>query len=287
MNKMQTSIESRKYSINCKGQLISFEQPKVMGILNLTPDSFFDGGKLKTDKELLSQASKFLKDGATFLDIGGVSTKPGAAEVNEQEELNRVIPAIEKILKEFPEALVSIDTFRASVAKSAVNCGASLINDISGGDFDELMFETVRELQVPYILMHIEGTPQTMQQNPTYKDVVGDVIFKLSQKVEKLRYLGVNDIIIDPGFGFGKTVEHNYQLLKNLLEFQLLNAPVLVGVSRKSMINKVLHTKPETALNGTTALNTLAIINGASILRVHDVKEASEVVKIVDQYQKV
>lgn len=287
MNKVHTSIESRKYSINCKGQLISFEQPKVMGILNLTPDSFFDGGKLKTDDELLKQAAQFLTDGATFLDIGGVSTKPGAAEVNEEEELKRVIPAIEKIIKEFPEALVSIDTFRAEVAKQAINSGACLINDISGGEFDELMFATVRELQAPYILMHIQGTPQTMQLNPTYKDVVGEVILKLSQKVEKLRYLGINDLIIDPGFGFGKTVEHNYELLKNLREFQFLNTPVLVGISRKSMINKVLNTKPENALNGTTVVNTLALLNGASILRVHDVKEAIEAVKIVAQYQKV
>lgn len=287
MNKVHTSIESRKYSINCKGQLISFEQPKVMGILNLTPDSFFDGGKLKTDDELLKQAAQFLTDGATFLDIGGVSTKPGAAEVNEEEELKRVIPAIEKIIKEFPEALVSIDTFRAEVAKQAINSGACLINDISGGEFDELMFATVRELQAPYILMHIQGTPQTMQLNPTYKDVVGEVILKLSQKVEKLRYLGINDLIIDPGFGFGKTVEHNNELLKNLREFQFLNTPVLVGISRKSMINKVLNTKPENALNGTTVVNTLALLNGASILRVHDVKEAIEAVKIVAQYQKV
>ena len=258
-----------------------------MGILNLTPDSFFDGGKLKTDDELLKQAAQFLTDGATFLDIGGVSTKPGAAEVNEEEELKRVIPAIEKIIKEFPEALVSIDTFRAEVAKQAINSGACLINDISGGEFDELMFATVRELKAPYILMHIQGTPQTMQLNPTYKDVVGEVILKLSQKVEKLRYLGINDLIIDPGFGFGKTVEHNYELLKNLREFQFLNTPVLVGISRKSMINKVLNTKPENALNGTTVVNTLALLNGASILRVHDVKEAIEAVKIVAQYQKV
>lgn len=279
--------KGRKYSINCKGALISFEQPKVMGIVNLTPDSFYDGGKNSGEVQILKSVEKHLKEGATFLDFGAVSTKPNAAEVSEEEELKRLLPVLKLVLHEFKDAIISVDTFRSKVAKQAIDAGASLINDISGGDFDENMFQTIRELQVPYVMMHIQGNPQNMQVNPTYKNVLDEVQLKLSQKLQALRLLGVNDVILDPGFGFGKTVEHNYNLLKELEQFHLLNCPILVGVSRKSMINKVLKTLPENALNGTTVANTIALLNGANILRVHDVKEAVEAVKIVTELQNV
>lgn len=274
----------RKYNINCKGRLISFEQPQIMGIVNLTPDSFFDGGTTQQTDKILKKVEQHLTEGATFIDFGAVSTKPNAAEVSLDEELKRLIPAIESCVKNFNDVVISVDTYRSKVSKLAIEAGASLINDISGGDFDAEMFQTIRRLQVPYIAMHIQGNPQTMQNNPTYQNVVVEVLKSLSEKVQKLKLLGVNDIIVDPGFGFGKTVDHNYQLLKNLSNFQVLNVPVLVGVSRKSIINKVLKINPIDALNGTTVLNTLAVLNGAQILRVHDVKQAAETIKLVNQY---
>ena len=252
-----------------------------MGIINVTPDSFFDGGNYNNIDSALKQAAKHLEEGGDFLDIGGFSSRPGADDVTVEEELQRVIRPIEAIKKAFPNAIVSIDTFRAKVAAEAVAAGADIINDISAGEDDPDMFETVARLQVPYIIMHKKGSPKTMQQNPAYGNVVVEVAKYLSERVGKLNELGVNDIIIDPGFGFGKTVEHNYELLKELGHFKMFDIPLLVGFSRKSMINKILGTKPENALNGTTVLNTLALQKGAHILRVHDVKEAVEAVKLV------
>jgi dihydropteroate synthase len=275
-----------KKSINCGGRLVSLNEPKIMGILNLTPDSFYDGGKLSDENSLLQQAETMLKQGATFLDIGGYSTRPGADVVSAGEEKKRVIPAIEILSKTFPEAFLSIDTYRAEVAKEAILAGAHIINDVSAGDDDAEMFATVAQLQVPYIIMHKKGSPKDMQLDPQYEDVTKDVIQYLSFRLEKLNLLGVHDVIVDPGFGFGKNLEHNFQLLKNLKLLRMLGVPVLAGVSRKSMINKILKTKPENALNGTTVVNTLALLQGAGILRVHDVKQAREAVKIVTFYRE-
>jgi len=259
-----------------------------MGILNVTPDSFFDGGRHSGKDAALKQAEKMLSEGAVILDIGGASSRPGAAEVSEQEELERVIPVIEVIKSHFSEAVISVDTWRASVAKAAVETGASVVNDISGGQFDERMFETVAALGTPYIVMHMQGTPATMQQNPHYDDVVTEVLDFFIRKIEKLRALGVKDIVLDPGFGFGKTVEHNYQLLKNFHVFgNVTGKPVLAGISRKSMICKVLKVNPEHALNGTTALHMVALQQGAKILRVHDVREAVEVIKLWETFENV
>jgi len=258
-----------------------------MGILNVTPDSFFDGGRYSGKDMALQQAEKMLAEGASILDVGGASSRPGAAEVSEKEEIERVIPVIEVIKSHFSEAIISIDTWRASVAKAAIEAGASMVNDISGGQFDGKMFETVATLGTPYILMHIQGTPSTMQQNPHYEDVVTEVLDFFIKKIEKLRALGVKDIVLDPGFGFGKTVEHNYQLLKNLHVFgNVTGLPVLAGISRKSMICKVLKVNPEHALNGTTALHMVALQQGAKILRAHDVKEATEVIRLWEQLEQ-
>lgn len=259
-----------------------------MGILNRTPDSFYDGGRLATIDAVLRQAEVMLTAGAALLDIGGASTRPGAAEVPEAEERSRVIPAIEAILKHFPNALISIDTWRAAVARDAIAAGASIVNDVSAGKSDPDMFPLLGALkQTPYILMHMQGSPQTMQQNPVYEDVVREVLDFFIAEVGKLRALGVHDIILDPGFGFGKTVAHNFQLLKNLHVFQAVTGmPVLAGISRKSMICKVLHIKPEHALNGTTALHLVALQQGANILRVHDIREAQEVIRLWAELQE-
>ncbi len=271
-------------TINCKGKLIGLEVPKVMGILNLTPDSFFDGGKYNSEKDALLQTEKMLVEGADFIDIGAYSSRPGAKNISEKEELNRILPVIGSVLKEFPEILISADTFRSEVAKQCIRAGACMINDISGGNLDPEMFRTVAELQVPYILMHMPGTPQTMQKMTGYDDVTKDLIYYFSRKVSQLRDLGVNDIILDVGFGFGKTLDQNYELLKNLDLFKTLDLPLLTGVSRKSMLYKLLEITPEEALNATTAANTIALSKGTDILRVHDVKQAVETVKI---YQKI
>ena len=282
-----TTHNSPLTTLDCRGQLLDLSRPVVMGILNVTPDSFFDGGRYTGVEAALKQAEKMLAEGATILDVGGVSSRPGAAEVSEKEELERIIPVIEGIKSHFSEAIISIDTWRASVAKAAVEAGASMVNDISGGQFDARMFETVAVLDTPYILMHIQGTPDTMQQNPHYEDVVTEVLDFFIQKIEKLRALGVKDIVLDPGFGFGKTVEHNYQLLKNLQIFpNVTGLPVLAGISRKSMICKVLKVNPENALNGTTALHMVALQQGAKILRAHDVRAAVEVVKLWEQLEQ-
>jgi dihydropteroate synthase len=273
-----------KTLINCKGKLIDISTPKVMGIINVTPDSFYDGGNSVTQKEILKKTDKYLEEGADFIDVGGYSSRPGADDIPADEELKRVVPAVKAINKNFPEALISIDTFRAKVAMEAVYNGSCMINDISGGHLDNKMYETVKKLQVPYVITHMPGTPQNMQKNTNYKDVVKEVALYFSLILEKLRVIGINDIILDPGFGFGKTLEQNYQLLKNFSHFKMFGLPVLAGISRKSMICKVLKVNPENALAGTIAANLLAINNGADILRVHDAKEAVHTIKIFNNY---
>ncbi len=274
-------------TLNARSRLLDLSRPVVMGILNVTPDSFFDGGRYTDTDAWLEQAEKMLKQGAAILDIGGASSRPGAQEVSAAEELDRVIPAIEVLNKHFPDALISIDTWRASVAEMAVKAGAALVNDISAGRLDSGLYPVVaamngsRSNAVPYVLMHMQGRPETMQQQPTYGDVVTEVLDFFIAEVARLRSLQVHDIILDPGFGFGKTVEQNFQLLRQLSVFKnVLQLPVLAGLSRKSMICKTLQVNPERALNGTTALHMVALQQGASILRVHDVREAVEVIKL-------
>jgi dihydropteroate synthase len=270
-------------TINCKGNLIDLSTPKIMGILNITPDSFFDGGKYKNDNEFLSQVYIMLKEGATFIDVGAYSSRPNAAHVSESEELQRLIPIINLLLKEFPEILLSVDTFRSTVAQKAVECGAALINDISAGLMDKNMISTVAKLRVPYIMMHMRGTPQNMMQHTTYENLLEDIIYYFSERLSESKKAGVIDTIIDPGFGFAKTLEQNYELLNNLELFTHLDKPILVGLSRKSMIYKQLETTPEHALNGTSVLNTIALQKQANILRVHDVKEALECVTLLNK----
>jgi len=273
-------------TINCKGTLINLSTPKVMGIVNVTPDSFFDGGKLTNSNEILFQVEKMLVDGATFIDLGGYSSKPGAEFVSETEELNRVIPIVKLLVEKFPDILLSIDTFRSEVAKQAIENGAALINDISAGLLDENMLETVAKLQVPYIMMHMKGTPKTMQSLANYDDLLKEMNYYFSERIAKARRFGLNDIIIDPGFGFAKTIEHNYELLQNLELLQFHDLPILAGISRKSMIYKALETAPEEALNGTTFLHAFCLQKGANILRVHDVKEAVECVKLMGHFKE-
>ena len=272
-------------TINCKGTLIDLSTPKVMGIVNVTPDSFFDGGKLTNSDEIILQVEKMLHDGATFIDLGGYSSKPGAEFVSETEELNRVVPIVKLLVEKFPDILLSIDTFRSEVAKQTVENGAAIINDISAGLLDEKMLETVAKLQVPYIMMHMKGTPKTMQSLANYDDLLKEMNFYFSERIAKARNFGLNDIIIDPGFGFAKTLEHNYELLQNLELLQFHELPILAGISRKSMIYKTLETSPEDALNGTTFLHAFCLQKGANILRVHDVKEAVECVKLMCQFK--
>jgi len=267
--------------INCNGKALNLDEPAIMGILNLTPDSFYDGGKYINEAHIVESAKKMVADGALIIDVGGYSTRPGANNITEREELNRVIPVIKLLKEELQDTIISIDTFRSSIAEQAVKYGASVVNDISGGTIDENMFKCVSELNVPYILMHIQGTPQNMQENPTYKDVVSDVLNYFDEKLNKLNSLGVNDVIIDPGFGFGKTIEHNYKILNHLDDFKIFNQPVLTGISRKGMIYKPLNSSSSEALNGTTVANTIALMKGTNILRVHDVKEAKEAIDLV------
>ena len=272
-----------KTTINCKGQLIDLTEPKVMGILNVTPNSFFDGGKHSDLKAILSQVEKMLSEGATFIDIGGYSSKPSAEFVSEDEELERLLPVVQQIVREFPTAILSIDTFRSKVAQATIENGAAIINDISAGKLDDTMLQTVAQLQVPYIMMHMKGAPQTMQSMAQYGNIIKEMVFYFSERVAQARSLGINDIIIDPGFGFAKTIQQNFEVLNKLELFQMLELPLLAGVSRKSMIYKTLETTPEFALNGTTSLNTIALLKGAKILRVHDVKEAVECVTLYHQ----
>ncbi|MCP4439210.1 MAG: dihydropteroate synthase [Aureispira sp.] len=267
-------------TLNCNGILLDLNTPKIMGILNVTPDSFYDGGKWHSDKLLLQQVEAMLEDGASIIDIGGVSSKPGAQEVSLQEELKRVVPVVGTIAKQFPEALISIDTFRAEVAQQGIEAGGHIINDISAGTLDKKLIETVAELRVPYILMHMQGIPKNMQNNPSYSNVLLNIFDFFIERVRFLQQAGIKDVVLDVGFGFGKTLEHNYTLLKHLSTFHLLNIPILAGISRKSMIWKALKSSPDKALNGTTALHMVALQQGAKILRVHDVKEAVEVIQL-------
>ena len=283
---MQSYIETPQdtnKSINFKMKGINLDEPIIMGILNVTPDSFFDGGKHLNEATIVRSINAMEYDGAQIIDIGGYSTRPGAAEVSEEEELARVLPIVTLIKSNFEGLLISVDTFRSNIAKKCVDAGADLINDISGGSLDDKMFGSIAELNVPYVLMHMKGTPQNMQEEPIYINVVEEVKTYFEEKITQLNHLGVTDIILDPGFGFGKTVEHNYELLDNLDAFTSFGLPILAGVSRKSMINKVIGTTPDEALNGTTSLNTIALMKGANILRVHDVKEAQETIKLVNK----
>ncbi len=267
--------------INVRGKLIDLNIPKVMGILNITPDSFYKGSRYNGEKEIVIAAKKMVEEGACFIDIGGYSSRPGAVDITAEEEKLRVLTAVRYVSKEFPEAIISVDTFRADVAREAIcDYGADMINDISGGDGDPGMVDLIAELNVPYIIMHMQGTPAMMQNNPVYEDVVSDILMWFGKKTVNLRAAGVKDIIIDPGFGFGKNPEHNFTLLKRLNEFNIAGLPLMVGLSRKSMIWKTLNVSPEEGMNGTTALNTIALLKGADILRVHDVKEAVETVKL-------
>lgn len=271
----------RKYKIDVAGVTIDFTLPVVMGIVNVTPDSFYDGGKLQDEKDLLETVEKMIDDGATIIDVGAVSTRPGSEMISTKVELGRLLPALNSIRKSFPEIPISVDTFRSWVAVRVIDeIGPVIINDISGGSLDSKMFETVAQLQVPYILSHIHGTPRNMQENPQYDDIIKDISTYFGERVKRLNKLGVEDVIIDPGFGFGKNLDHNYELLNRLDSFKVFQLPVMVGLSRKSMIWKALETSPEQALNGTSVANTLALLGGADILRVHDVKEAVEAVKI-------
>lgn len=271
-------------SINCKGKLIEFDQPKIMGILNYTPDSFSDGGQFNHPQKALSHIEKMLNEGSDFIDIGAISSRPGSDLLNTKEEKARLKPLLSEILKNFPDQIFSLDTFRSEIAKWAVNeYNISIINDISAGELDPKMFKTISELQVPYIIMHMQGSPDNMQKSPTYNNVTQDIIQYFARKIHELKSHAIHDVIIDPGFGFGKTLDHNYQLMKELDFFKVFDNLLLVGLSRKSMIQKTLDISAHDALNGTTALNTMAIYKGASILRVHDVKEATEVVKLLKQ----
>ena len=277
---MQSKVFSTNKTLNVRGKLWDLSTPKVMGIHNVTPDSFYDGGRYLEEKSILEQVEKMQRDGADVIDVGGYSTRPGAKEISGGEELERVVNAIRIILKAFPESILSVDTFRSSIAKAAVMEGACMINDISGGELDEKMFDTVAYLQVPFVLMHMRGTPQTMSSLSQYDNLLKDITVYFHKKINRLHELGVNDIIIDPGFGFAKTVEQNFELLKNLNYLKILGKPILAGLSRKSTIWRTLETSPEESLNGTTVLNTVALLNGANLLRVHDVREAVECIRL-------
>lgn len=270
-------------TINCKGKLIDLSTPKVMGILNVTPDSFYDGGRFKNESSIINQVEFMLTEGATFIDVGAYSSRPGADHVSETEELNRIIPVIKLLVKQFPEINLSIDTFRSKIAQECINYGAAMINDISAGKLDDKMIETIGKLQVPYVMMHMKGSPQSMHQQTDYSDLMKEIIYYFSERIAEARAHKINDIIIDPGFGFSKTLEQNYKLLSNLQLLKLIEKPILAGISRKSMIYKLLDISPENALNATSSLNTVSLLKGAKILRVHDVKEAMECVTLINQ----
>lgn len=284
---MKTSLKNTSFSTNrqldCKGKRLDLNSPAVMGILNITPDSFFDGGCYQKETDMLLRTEVMVQEGADIIDIGAMSTRPGAMEVPENEERQRILRAILSIRKAFPEIIISIDTYHATLAEESLSAGADIINDISGGQFDNKMFEVISRLGAPYVMMHIQGTPQNMQKSPSYIDVVQDIKAYFLDRINKLSEMGFSNIILDPGFGFGKTVKHNYQLLNRFEEFADMGFAVLAGLSRKSMINKILKIKPGEALNGTTVVNTIALLKGANILRVHDVKEAKEAIRIVKQ----
>jgi len=277
----ENNFFSTKTTLNIRGRLLDLSVPRAMGVLNVTSDSFYDGGRYQTEAVILNHVEKMLDEGAAFIDVGACSTRPGADEIPVKEELDRAIGTVGSIVKKFPEALISIDTFRSKVAYEAVQAGASIVNDISGGELDPMMFETVARLKVPYVVMHMKGNPQNMTNLSTYENLIKELIFYFQKKIHTLSQMGVKDIIVDPGFGFAKTIEQNFSLLNHLEHFKILDKPILVGLSRKSMIWKTLATNAEGALNGTTALNSIALTKGANILRVHDVKEAMETIKLV------
>lgn len=273
--------------INIKGKLLDLSTPQIMGIVNVTPDSFYDGSRAQTEREIIEHTAQLLEHNTAIIDLGAYSSRPGADNISAEEEMKRLATGLTLINKHFPGTAVSIDTFRAEVAERCVSdYGADIINDITGGAGDEQMFETVARLQVPYVLMHMKGTPQTMQQHATYDNFIREVFIYFAERVDKLRRLGAKDIIIDPGFGFAKTMAHNYELMARMEEFEMFDLPVLAGVSRKSMIYRLLETTPQEALNGTTVLNTIALTKGANILRVHDAREAAECIRIVSEIEK-
>ena len=274
------------FTLNCNGKLVVIDKPLVMGIINATPDSFYPGSRFKGVNGILHRAEEMLREGASFLDIGGQSTRPGSKQVSVEEELNRLIAAIESIHVKFPEAIISVDTYYSKVAREAIAAGAGIINDISGGSVDQDLLGTVAGLNVPYVCMHMKGTPETMHLHPAYEDVSREVLDYFIRKVEACRLAGIHDVIIDPGFGFSKNASHNFSLLKELSVFSMLQRPLMAGISRKSTIYKTLGVPVEEALNGTTVLNTICLLNGANILRVHDVKEAVEAVKLVGAYKE-
>ena len=283
---MNTKINEKKtIEYSCNGKIIKFNKPLIMSIVNITPDSFYDGGKYDSESDVLKDVEDKINSGANIIDIGASSTRPNSDEITEKEEWQRLKDVLISVRANFPDILLSVDTYRASIAKKSAEHGIDIINDISGGNLDSLMFKTVADLNIPYILMHIQGTPKTMQNNPKYLNVVEEVKKDFESKITQLINLGFNKIILDPGFGFGKSLENNYQLLKSLNIFSSFNYPVLAGVSRKSMINRVIGTNPVTALNGTTVLNTIALQNGASILRVHDAFEAKQAIELVEFYK--
>lgn len=274
----------RKNTVVLNGKILDLSHPIVMGILNVTPDSFFDGGKYKTEKKVLKRAEDILEQGGSIIDIGALTTQPGSDAISTKEEIDRLLPAVKAVKKNFPDAFISIDTYRSWVALKVIeDCGPCMVNDVSGGNFDPHMFDTVGKLGVPYVLMHMQGTPLKMQENPEYEDIIREISLFFTERVKQLTKAGVKDVIIDPGFGFGKTLEHNYELLNRLDSFKVFQLPLMIGVSRKSMIYKLLKSNPEEALNGTSVVNTLALMGGADILRVHDVKEAVEAVRIFEK----
>ncbi|MEQ8908910.1 MAG: dihydropteroate synthase [Vicingaceae bacterium] len=285
-NQDENSAFMANYSIQIRGNLIDLSTPRIMGIINLTPDSFYAQSRQANDQALLKKCESMINEGATFLDLGAFSSRPGAEMISEKEEKVRLLTALQKIRNTFPEVYLSIDTYRSSIARLAINEGADAINDISGGLFDDNMFETMAELQTPYFLMHMKGEPKSMQHKPQYENVFTEIFAFFKKQIDQLNRYGVKDVILDPGFGFGKSLAHNYSLLRNLAQFHALNCPLLVGLSRKGMIQKVIHQDADRALNGTTAAHVLALLNGAQILRVHDVKAAKEAIQIVDFYQK-
>ncbi len=278
---------SKKHTLNIRGSLLDLSRPTVMGVLNITPDSFYDGGRYQRNDHILKRVEELVSEGATFIDIGAYSSRPGAQHLTEKEEYNRLKPVVTRIRKKFPETILSVDTFRAGIAREMVReYGVDMINDISAGSMDGEMFDTVAELHVPYIIMHMKGTPANMQDNPTYENVTREILHYFSEKIHALTLLGVADIIVDPGFGFGKTLDHNYELLANLDSFNMMELPVMAGLSRKSMIYKFFDTTSDKALNGTTVLHTIALLKGVDILRVHDVKEAMETIALVEKVRE-
>jgi dihydropteroate synthase len=276
----------KNMTLNINGSLFDLSSPKVMGILNVTPDSFYDGGNFSNHNEIIKYVSKMISEGADIIDVGGYSSRPGAKNISVKEEEDRVIPIVKLISKTFRKTIISVDTFRSEIATKALDSGASIINDISGGELDPQMYKSVGQFKAPYIIMHMKGNPSNMQDDPKYNNVVVEVIKNLSNKINKAENSGIIDVLIDPGFGFGKTLKHNYKLLNDLKLFKILERPILAGLSRKSMIYKILKNSPEEALTGTISLNTIALINGANILRVHDVKEAKETIKLFNCLQK-